>query len=400
MTPLRDAFLNLLASALGNAHDPVPELTGDQWRELFALAAEHKVLPLIFEHAYPLVARLDPALAAGAKRQVRLQVVAQTIRTAEFLELYRALEEAGATPLVVKGIVCRQLYPRADHRPSADEDLWIPPEQYPLCHGVMTRLGLVTGETDPDGVYEVPYRRAGSPLYIELHKHLFPPGFRVADAELNGFFANAHHVIEQVPGGTLRTLHPTDHMTYLLFHAFKHFLHSGFGIRQICDILLFAHRHGGAIDWERVRLSCRAIRAEKFAAALFAIGTRHLGFGPVGPWGSLYADEKPLLQDVLCAGVYGSADLSRQHSSTITLEAVSTRKKAPAGILAAAFPTAKRLEGRYPWLKKQPWLLPVAWTSRMADYLRETKRRPDSSLADALKIGTERVELLKRYDIL
>ena len=400
MTPLRDAFLNLLASALGNAHDPVPELTADQWRELFALAAEHKVLPLIFEPAYPLVARLDPALAAGAKRQVRLQVVAQTIRTAEFLELYRALKEAGATPLVVKGIVCRQLYPRADHRPSADEDLWIPPEQYPLCHGVMTRLGLVTGETDPDGVYEVPYRRTGSSLYIELHKHLFPPGFRVADAELNGFFANARHVIEQVPGGALRTLHPTDHMTYLLFHAFKHFLHSGFGIRQICDILLFAHRHGGAIDWERVRLSCRAIRAEKFAAALFAIGTRHLGFGPVGPWGSLYVDEKPLLLDVLCAGVYGSSDLSRQHSSTITLEAVSTRKKAPAGILAAAFPTAKHLEGRYPWLKKQPWLLPVAWTSRMADYLRETKRRPDSSLADALKIGTERVELLKRYDIL
>ena len=400
MTPLRDAFLNLLAAALGNAHDPVPELTADQWRELFVMAAEHKVLPLIFEPAYPLVARLDPALAAGVKRQARQQVVLQTIRTAEFLELYRALEEAGATPLVVKGIVCRQLYPRADHRPSADEDLLIPPEQFSLCHGVMTRLGLVTGETDPDGVYEVPYRRAGSPLYIELHKHLFPPGFRVADAELNGFFGNARHIIEQVPGGSLRTLHPTDHMTYLLFHAFKHFLHSGFGIRQICDILLFAHRHGGAIDWERVRLSCRAIRAEKFAAGIFAIGTRHLGFGPVGPWGSLYVDEKPLLQDVLCAGVYGSADLSRQHSSTITLKAASTQRKAPAGILSAAFPSAKHLEGRYPWLKKQPWLLPVAWTSRMADYLRETKRRPDSSLAEALKIGTERVELLKRYDIL
>ena len=88
------------------------------------------------------------------------------------------------------------------------------------------------------------------------------------------------------------------------------------------------------------------------------------------------------------------------NDNPITLEAVSTQKKAPAGILAAAFPTAKRLEGRYPWLKKQPWLLPVAWTSRMANYLRETKRRPDSSLADALKIGAERVELLKRYDIL
>ena len=87
MTPLRDTFLTLLAAALGNAHDPVPELTADQWRELFAMAAAHKVLPLIFEHAYPQVARLDPDLAAGTKRQVRLQVVAQTIRTAEFLEL-------------------------------------------------------------------------------------------------------------------------------------------------------------------------------------------------------------------------------------------------------------------------------------------------------------------------
>ena len=94
MTPVRDAFMTLLAAALGNAHAPVPELTADQWRELFALAAEHKVLPLIFEPAYPLVARLVPALAAGTKRQVRQQVIVQTIRTAEFLELYRALEEA------------------------------------------------------------------------------------------------------------------------------------------------------------------------------------------------------------------------------------------------------------------------------------------------------------------
>ena len=36
--------------------------------------------------------------------QVRQQVVVQTLRTADFLELYRALEEAGVTALVVKGI--------------------------------------------------------------------------------------------------------------------------------------------------------------------------------------------------------------------------------------------------------------------------------------------------------
>lgn len=401
MTPVRDAFLNLLGTALGNpSAGPAPELTPAQWSELATLAMAHKVLPLIFEPAHPLVSRADPALTAALKRQVRQQVIVQTLRTADFLELYHGLEEAGAAPLVVKGIVCRQLYPKPDHRPSADEDLLIPPEQLGLCHDVMTRLGLSSTEADPENAYEVPYRKPGSPLYIELHKHLFPPGFRTADSEFNDFFGmpHRHSTIQEVPGGRVRTLHPTDHMTYLIFHAFKHFLHSGFGIRQICDILLFAHHHDESIDWARVQQSCRSIRAEKFAAAVFAIGVRHLGFSSVGPWDP-DVDEMPLLEDVLQAGVYGSSELSRQHSSTVTLEAAAARKSAPAGILAAAFPSAKALEGRYPWLKKQPYLLPIAWAERMAAYLRETKHRPDSSLANALKIGSERVKLLRQYDI-
>ena len=402
MDPIWDAFLNLLRTALGNPSGPAPELAPEQWRALCSLAWEHKVLPLIFEPAYPVAAQADPSLAAGLKRQVRQQVILQTLRTSEFLELYRALEEAGAAPLVVKGIVCRRLYPRPDHRPSGDEDLWISPEQFALCHEAMTRLGLATDEPDPEAAWEVSYRRSGSPLHIELHKALFTPGFRTADTAFNDFFGTPGEgsIMQEVPGGCVRTMHPTDHLTYLLFHAFKHFLHSGFGIRQICDILLFAHHHSDTVDWERVRLSCRSIRAEKFAAAVFAIGEKYLGFGPIGPWETQDVDEMPLLEDVLRAGVYGSAERSRQHSSTITLEAASAQKTAKKGVLAAAFPSAKNLEGRYPWLKKQPWLVPIAWADRMTAYLRETKHRSDSTLADALKIGRERLELLKRYDIL
>ena len=398
MVPVQDAFLTLLRAALGNG-DALPELDSAQWTELFSMAQAHKVLPLVFEPAYPMLQQTDPALAAAVKGQVRQQVIGQTLRTAEFLELYRALEEAGVTPLVVKGIVCRQLYPQPDHRPSSDEDVLIRAEQFGACHEVMTRMGMQTDASDPETAYEVPYRKKGSPLYIELHKQLFPEGFGT-DAAFNDFFGDPFRLRTEisVQGQPVGTMHPSDHMTYLLFHAFKHFLHSGFGIRQICDMLLFAHHYSDCIDWERVRLSCRAVRAEKFAAAVFAIGVKHLGFAPVGGWEEVR--ELPLLEDVLRAGVYGSADRSRQHSSTVTLEAVSAQRSAAGGVLAAAFPSAKNLEGRYPWLKKQPYLLPVAWASRMAAYLRETRTRRDSSLADTLKIGQERIALLKQYDIL
>ena len=108
----------------------------------------------------------------------------------------------------------------------------------------------------------------------------------------------------------------------------------------------------------------------------------------------------PLLEDILQAGIYGSADRSRQHSSTITLEAASDRKPLRHGVLAAAFPSAKKLEDRYPWLKKQPYLVPIAWADRMGAYLRETKLRSDSSLRDTLKLGSERTALLRKYGII
>lgn len=401
MDQISQSLLALLRTGIrDSAPEALPTLPPDQWQELLSLARAHKILPLIFESVFPLLQDADPALAAAARRQARQQVIVQTLRTSEFLELYQALEEAGAAPVVVKGIVCRSLYPRPDHRPSGDEDLWISADQFFRCHEVMTRLGMTTCEPDPENAWEISYRRPGSSLCIELHKHLFSPGFRTGDSDFNDYFGTPgdHRTIQELPGGRVRTMHPTDHMTYLLFHAFKHFLHSGFGIRQICDILLFAHRHGESIDWEWVRLSCRSVRAEKFAAAVFAVGVKHLGFAPIGPWPD--ADEMPLLEDVLRAGVYGSAQLSRLHSSTITLEAASARKRTRSGVLAAAFPAAKKLEGRYPWLKDRPYLLPAAWGSRIITYLRESRHSPDNSLRDALKIGTERVALLQKYDIL
>lgn len=398
MTPLHEIFLAILRAAVRGARFvPDREIAPEEWDALLQMASEHKLLPMVFEAVQPL---LPPATAAALKRQVRSQVILQTVRTQEFLELNRRLREAGATPLVVKGIVCRQLYPKPDHRPSADEDVLIPPEQLELCRRVLEEFGMATGETDPEAC-EFPYRRAGSPLYIELHKSLFPKKSQ-AYGDLNEYFGDPFHLTSEieVQGKTVLTMHPTDHMAYLIFHAFKHFLHSGFGIRQVCDILLFAETYGESIDWEWVRHSCRSIRAEKFAAALLRIGAEHLGFAPIEPWQELSVDELPLLADVLGAGVYGSADAERLHSSAITLEAVASEKqarRAKNSVLLSLFPPAEKLEHRYPWLKGRPWLLPAAWAGRIAGYLRE---RRDTPTAGALQLGAERIALLKRYDIL
>lgn len=400
-----ELFLAALRGALLGEKVNMEGVSRDTWRALLKLAEMHKVLPLIFQAIYdnPSLGNLEEDERMLLKRRVRHQVVQQTLRTGEFLELNRALVAAEVTPLVVKGVVCRQLYPMPDHRPSSDEDVLIQEPQFDLCRRVMEEWGMKPGQEDPDA-YEIPFRKPESPLYIELHKHLFPPE-SAAYGDLNRFFEGVFdRAVElEVPGGRVRTLAPTDHMFYLICHAFKHFLHSGFGIRQVCDIVLFAREYRDRVDWQRVSESCEAIRGAKFAAAVFRMGEKHLGIESPEVFRNTDVDEMPMLEDLLRGGLYGDATLSRKHSSSITLEAVSAQKqgkRAKGSLRTSVFPTAEALSGKYPYLKEKPWLLPLAWGQRIWKYSRETRMRSDSSAAEALKIGADRVELMKIYEII
>lgn len=95
--------------------------------------------------------------------------------------------------------------------------------------------------------------------------------------------------------------------------------------------------------------------------------------------------------------------MSRKHSSNNTLDVVAAQKqgrKVKNAVMSSVFPAAAKLEGRYPYLKKHPYLLPVAWCSRLWEYSGETRNSKNNNAADALKIGSERIELMKEYGIL
>lgn len=407
-------FLAIMKAALVNEQAALDrEITPDEWQNLFRMASIHNVLPMFYEAVYasPSLQQANMPFLTMVKRQVMQQVMIQTVRTSEFLTLNQALQTAGIRPLVVKGIICRNLYPKPDYRQSGDEDVLISENQFAACHQMMMDFGMHTTEAEEQllTAYEVPYRKAGSPLYIELHKHLFPPESD-AYGDMNRFFEGVfdRSIPEEIQGNTVYTMAHTDHLFYLICHAFKHFLHSGFGIRQVCDIILYANEYGSRIDWMQALDYCREIHADKFAAALFRIGSNYLVFdlekaAYPKAWQKIQVNEIPMLEDLLSAGVYGGAEMSRKHSSSITLDAVAAQKqgrKAKNAVLISAFPPIAKLEGRYPYLKKHPYLLPIAWCSRLWTYSRETRYAQNDNAADALKIGSERIELMKEYGIL
>lgn len=395
-----ELFLQALSAALKNEYVPWDHpLSRNEWEEILSLAEAHRVLPMVFQAVYACpAAKLADKRLMTFYRSCAIQMVAlQTWKSAEFHPLLQALQEAGIQPLVVKGVTCRELYPNPDHRLSSDEDVLIDPEQFAACHRVLTEFGLTTRDPDSDS-YEIGYVRPDSSLYVEIHRSLFPEE-HTAYGDMNRFFTDVRSRAVQQRG--VPTLHPTDHMLYLLCHAFKHFLHSGFGVRQVCDLILYSNAYGSQIDWNYILTCCREIRAEQFAAGLFRIGWKYFGFSleqsryPL-QWQAIYVDETFLLEDILQAGVYGSADKDRLHSSSLTLHAVSNQKQGTSGsIFKTLFPSARDMEGKYPYLKDKPMLLPIAWTDRILKYSKST-----ANPSDSIRIANNRIQLLKKYGVL
>lgn len=375
-----------------------------EWTELFELAQAQRVLPMVVEavHTCPSYKEAAPQLLAY-KRRARELVIVQAVKTQRFLTLYSKFLEAGIQPVLAKGLICRQLYPMPDHRMSADEDIFVLKDEWENYFPVLHEFGMISDKKPGTEYIEMAWRQTNGPLYLELHEKLFSEGSE-AYGEFNKLFEGAERrlICEKIQGVPVITLSLNDHLLYLILHALQHFMGSGFGIRQVIDILSFGDVYGNEIDWDYVYRQCEKVHAEVFAAALFDIGVKYLGYRPM--WWPCPVESESLLLDLMEAGVYGGSSMSRKHSSTITQNAVIAtkqgRKKTP-HLVRTIFPSRKNMVGGYPYLEKYPFLLPMAWSGRIWGYLKEIhKNKGDNNPQESINIGNNRLNLLKKYGIL
>mgnify|MGYP002621503486 CR=1 FL=1 len=378
----------------------------DFWRKYYQEGQKHGILPLIVHAVWDsssLAASPDFKRMLGNRARTLTYFQAQ--KTADFILLYLFLISRGLKPVILKGIICRNLYPVPDQRASTDEDLLVDPAEFPDYHKALLDFGLTLIDPDEDieKAHEIAYSDCNNNLYIEVHKTLFPQ-MSEAYGNMNVPFENVLNRITEITinGVCCATLAPTDHFLYLLCHAYKHFLHSGVGIRQVADMALFSNAYGDSIDWDHVYSVCQSIHIEVFAAALLQIACRHLTMKAIPiAFTKIDIDERPLLEDIMTGGLYGVADINRAHSSNMTLHAVASyaQGRSRSGVWRSLFPGKKYLKNHFSYAKNYPALLPVAWMQRIIKYLKHDKNSSVNP-AKSIKIGNSRIQLLKQYGII
>ncbi len=402
-----DVTNSLLTILAATVHDKPVELQGNvEYGEILSMAQAHNILPLVFEKLCEV-----PDFSKHSEFETNMKkameiIAVQVRRTDVFLRLYQAFSEAGLRPIIMKGIICRQLYGElCDHRPSGDEDILIRKADFKGVTAILRKQGFrpewpeVT-ERQMEELQEISFCHKESGLVIEVHTN---PIGKENDVRLqmNECFQNVfeHPKQMEIAGIPVWTMSDTDHFLFLILHAFKHMAVTGFGIRQVLDILLFYEQNEDTIDIAYVLDMLERVKAKRFFSDLIYLGNRYLGFSFMSFDGCCFAEE--LLDDLMGNGVFGNMTQAQQISRVMTNAAVAQRNKAGnAHLWQAIFPGRGYLMAGYPKLVERPWLLPIYWMKRWIKFFTCRTQNKYHLALESVDISNRKIELLRKYDVM
>ncbi len=171
----------------------------------------------------------------------------------ELNEILDCFRRSGMQVVILKGAALGEiLYPDMSLRPFNDIDLLIKRQNLFKAENELLRMGYKNtvkerrqGHGREFGDHFTYLKQGTTPLYVELHTHLFPSAYDQR-AEVNGLWDRA--ITAQIGGVSGLILSTEDMVLHLCAHVFGH----GFPLRLLwlCDLALIISRHGESLNWK------------------------------------------------------------------------------------------------------------------------------------------------------
>lgn len=254
------------------------DLSSVEWGRFLALANAHSVLSLL----YGAIAETEeiPEWVRKKTQTVARQTVRQSYHLL-FLSKYliNNLEEAQIPVALLKGVATACFYPVPELRKAGDVDLLLLDEgQFSRCCSILESCGCTVMERQPALHHVVLMSEDG--IEIEVHTMLAEP---FDNQQINQYLeekvseCREHICREDVMGLVLPMLDAPYHAYELLLHMLQHFLRAGFGIKLLCDWVVFWNREENRKGAEQYLLLVQESGLKGFSDMVTAVCCRYLG---------------------------------------------------------------------------------------------------------------------------
>lgn len=221
--------------------------------------------------------------SAGYSDMTSSKVISNSMRrdaifASSLQEVTNQLDNAGIWYVPLKGIILKEYYPKSFMREMADHDILIDASREEDVRHIMEKLGFTTLEYGGE-VHDIYHKKPI--LNYEMHKSLF-----------SSALPNLFEYYKE----TTDLSKPEDFYLYIVAHEYKHYSHSGTGLRSLLDVYLYLKKE--KLDWEYVEKE-----AEKIGIANFEQRNRNLVNSLFGEGNQI---DEEMLDYIIDSNAYGT----------------------------------------------------------------------------------------------
>ncbi len=326
--------------------------------------------------------------------------------------LIEELNSAGFHPVILKGISIARFYNTPICRASADTDIFIQKSEEKDIHRFLEANGdFVSGREKYSQHSTVHSSRYGT---IELHTEL------IRSEEFTALFddnkiklPSASEFCEfEFSGYKYSALTPECAVYQLALHLVVHFLRSIISLKQCVDFCLFYSKNYGLFDAKKFWETAKLAKYDKLLSACFGImvhyGKTDAKDFPDTPIASEEICEK-LLLDMAKYGEtdYYTVNISDYYCFNSKEKKVSMKIKRKLRrfykrFVLVLFLPVEKMADKYKYLKKYPYLYPVAFVSRIFGLImgKSELRKNSVDSVSLQEKNTDRVTLLKDLEMI
>ena len=274
---MKELFLQLVRLGIGHSANFQPITVN--WLEIKTLAENHGLSAVVLDGIEKL------PLTSRPPQELLLEWIGEVLQGYEYpYEQYRkAISELagfynlhGYRMMVLKGYACSLDWPKPEHRPCGDIDIWLFGQQKSADTILTSEEGIKvdTSEHHHTTYYWDDFMVENHYDFINTHRHYSHRGL---EQIFKGLGQDDSHYVE-VNGEKVYLPSPNLHALFLIRHALNHFASIGINLRQVLDWAFFAEKHTNEIDWKWLSGMLEKYHMTDFYNCLNAICVEDLGF--------------------------------------------------------------------------------------------------------------------------
>lgn len=372
------------------------------WKAIYKEALAHQVHTLLYPVISGLPAKVcDQAVRTGWQKGTLTAALKQLKQLGQIEKVLSEFNKAGIPVIALKGLVIRNNYPQPELRTMGDADLLVHKEDLPKVRDLFQRIGF---EIKEDYYRHISFTHPDYPA-IEVHWALSDSECKTNTSGFTEPVWSRTRVI-LIQGVPVLALSLEDQIIHLLFHTAHHMLSHGFGLRQLCDFVVFLEAYPHSINWTSIVTSLKEEHMDTYAQQIFFVCHKLFGLDLPDPFSMILETKTSdlLIEDILSAGVYGRKTPERETGNRIIkyLEpAALTSKKitSPLNLLHFLFPSPGKIDMKYRYAKKFTFLLPLAWLHRIVHNLKRIRFLKNLKSRKLEQLSKNRIKLLQWLEL-